>query len=168
MTICKLCLKLLWDHQSTKCPSCGADLVGKRKSREEMFSDIVKIIAERSTCSRAKVGALAVRDNRIISIGYGGSPSGLPHCLDDGCEEGPDGGCTRTIHAEANVIAFAAKAGISLDGATLYVTLSPCYDCAKLIINSGIVEVVFAEFYRKTEGINLLGKAGIKIRRFYS
>lgn len=125
---------------------------------------IAQILAMRGTCRRAKVGAVIVKDNRIISTGYVGSPAGMPHCTDVGCEFGPDGGCIRTAHAEANAVAFAAKNGISVDGATLYCTLSSCYTCAKLIINAGIKHVVYLHDYRDTKGVNLLQAAGVEVR----
>ena len=136
----------------------------KRISREAMFKSIVTILSERSTCTRRQVGALLIRDNRIIAMGYNGSPSGLPHCEDVGCLIGPDGGCIRTVHAEANVIAFAAKEGIETKGATLYVTLEPCLTCAKLIINAGITHVMCLEKYdRSWDGVLLLESAGVKV-----
>jgi len=137
-----------------------------RITRSEMFVEILEVVKKRSTCSRAKVSALVVRENRIISMGYGGSPSGLPHCLDVGCEIGETGGCIRTIHAEANAIAFAARNGISIEGADLWCSMSPCLDCAKLIINSGIKRVYFLEKYRKADGIRLLVSAGIKVYQY--
>lgn len=128
-----------------------------RISRNEMYAMILGIVAQRSTCLRSKVGAaLIVKDGRIVSMGYAGAPKGAPHCIDVGCEIGPDGGCIRTIHAEANAIAFAARYGISTHMSTLYVTISPCYNCAKLIVNSGIAEVVYLEPYRDKRGVNLL------------
>lgn len=132
-----------------------------RISREEMFAEIVQSVAKRSTCSRRRVGALIVRDGRILSTGYNGAPSGLPHCLDAGCIIGPDGGCIRTQHAEANAIAYAARAGISTDGAQLYTTISPCLACAKVIINAGIMEVTSLIAYRDHSGIDLLQDAGV-------
>lgn len=133
-----------------------------RISREEMFMGMAKLLAERSTCSRAKVGALLVKDNRVISTGYVGAPSGEPHCLDVGCEIGSNGGCIRTVHAESNCVAHAAKNGIVTEEAHLYVTLSPCIDCAKLLINAGVKKVFYLEKYRDTSGIDLLNKRGIE------
>lgn len=137
-----------------------------RISRPQMFVEILNIVKQRSTCARAQVSALVIKDNRVVSMGYGGAPSGLPHCTEVGCEIGPSGGCIRTIHAEANAIAFAARHGISIEGAELWCSLSPCLDCAKLIINSGIVKVVYLEEYRKTDGIDLLKKAGIDTTQY--
>jgi dCMP deaminase len=139
-----------------------------RISRNEMHKQILETVAKRSTCTRAHVGAaLIVKDGRIISMGYAGSPSGTPHCIDAGCVRGDDGGCIRTIHAEANAIAFAAKGGISTDGCVMYTTISPCYNCAKLIINSGITAVYYLEEYRKTEGIYLLHDSNIISQIFH-
>lgn len=91
---------------------------------------------------------------------------GLPHCDESNCS--PEHPCTRTVHAEAGAIAFAAKIGISTEGTTLYTTFSPCLDCAKLIINAGIIEVVYLKKYRKTEGIDLLHQTGIKVREYHA
>lgn len=135
-----------------------------RISRDEMFSQITQVVAQRSTCHRFQVGALIVRDGRIISMGYNGPVAGRPECKKDSvfldpnndpllCE-GP--GCTRSLHAETNAIAFAAKAGVSVDGCTLYCSLSPCINCAKVIVNSGIKEVKFLKKYRNEEGIRFL------------
>ena len=133
----------------------------RRINRSELFMETAKLLALRSTCQRAQVGAVVVKDHRIVSTGYGGSPSGMPHCLDEGCTIGPDGGCISTIHAEANSIAFAARHGIFIDGCTMYVTLSPCLNCSKLIINSGIKAVCYLKEYRDVEPLKLLRKAGI-------
>ena len=134
-----------------------------RLTRSEMFVEMLEVVKKRSTCTRAQVAALIVRENRVISTGYGGSPSGLPHCLDVGCLIGDNGGCIRTIHAEANAVAFAAKYGIAIEGADLWCSMSPCLDCAKLIINSGILRVYYLEAYRKHDGVKLLLDAGIKV-----
>lgn len=133
----------------------------ERISRDQMLMEMAIIASKRSTCNRKHVGALIAIDGRPVSVGYAGAPSGLPHCLEHGCLPGPDGGCIRTQHAEANAIAFAARKGISTERATLYTTVSPCLACAKLIINAGIDVVWFLELYRKTEGIKLLEQLGI-------
>lgn len=134
-----------------------------RIDRETMFMQITEVVAKRSTCLRARVGAIIIRDNRVVSIGYAGAPSRLDHCLDKGCQvEG--GHCIRTVHAEANAIAFAAKAGIPTDGAEMYITHSPCTNCAKLIINSGIRRVTYQEY--RGDGIELLDQAGIEVIHF--
>lgn len=151
----------------------------KRISRDLMFSRICKVVADRSTCLRSQVGALIVKDGRIVSMGYNGPASGMPTCTQPdefqsslyqealestGREcEGP--GCTRSIHAETNAIAFAAKAGVSVEGCTLYCTMSPCINCAKVIVNSGIKEVKYLEEYRDRSGLLFLSKASLKIER---
>jgi dCMP deaminase len=132
-----------------------------RINRHRMFLDIAEIISGRGTCKRAKVGAVVVREGRILSMGYVGSPPGLPHCIDSDCELGPDGGCIRTQHAEANAIAWAAREGISIKGGLLYSTMSPCLSCAKLIVMAGIVAVIYEKEYRDTAGIDYLKKCGV-------
>ena len=139
-----------------------------RISRDEMNMLIATIVAQRTTCRHNKVGCIIVFNGRIISTGYAGAPRGLPHCIEAGysCEIGSDGECIRTSHAEAGAISFAAGKGISTEGTTMYVTLSPCLTCSKLIINAGIKRVMYLEEYRDPSGIILLGKAGIEIRGF--
>jgi dCMP deaminase len=132
-----------------------------RISRDQMLMEMAIIASKRSTCNRKHVGAIIAIDGRPVSVGYAGAPAGLPHCLEHGCLTGPEGGCIRTQHAEANAIAFAARKGIATEGATLYTTVSPCLACAKLIINAGISEVWYLELYRKTEGIGLLTEKGV-------
>ena len=119
-----------------------------RISRDEMLAQMVRLVAQRSTCQRRQVGALIVREGRILATGYVGSPVGRPHCLDVGCLTGPDGGCLLTLHAESNVIAFAARHGITVNGADLWCSLTPCLPCAKLILNSGIKRLFYLERYR--------------------
>ena len=121
----------------------------------EQFIDIANTISKSSKCTRAKVGAVIVKDNRIISTGYNGKPSGW----EDDCKEGCNG-CKYTVHAEANAITFAAKNGVSTRGSDIYVTLSPCSNCALLIIQAGIDKVYFKDLY-KSESSN--GEDGIKI-----
>ena len=103
-------------------------------------------MATRSTCDRKHVGAVIVRDKMILATGYNGSIRGLAHCDDEG--HLMDGHCVRTVHAEANAIVQAARNGVRIDGASIYVTASPCFACFKLIANAGIVRIVFGEFYR--------------------
>lgn len=117
------------------------------------------IWAENSYCTRRQVGALIVKNKMIISDGYNGTPSGFPNVC-----EGEDGlTLPYVLHAEANAITKIARSGNNSDGATLYVTDSPCIECAKLIIQAGIVRVVYARSYRLTEGIDLLKRAGIEV-----
>lgn len=112
-----------------------------------MLIKIAQLVAERSTCNRRKVGTVLAKDGIVLSTGYVGAPRNQPHCTDVGCEI-RDGGCVRTLHAEANAIAWSARRGIKTDGATLYSTLSPCLPCAKLLINAGIIRIVYIEKYR--------------------
>jgi dCMP deaminase len=133
-----------------------------RITREEALSEIVKVVARRTTCPRKAVGAIIVREGRILSSGYNGSPSGLPHCGEVGCITGPDGGCLRAVHAEVNAIAFAARQGVRINRATMWTTVAPCLNCAKLIINSGIIEVQSLEEYRDPAGVELLLDARVK------
>jgi len=121
----------------------------------EVMHEIVKSLSKLGTCKRAKVGALIVRDGRIISTGYNGSPPGFPHCEDVGCEM-VDGHCIRTTHAEANAIAFAARHGIPTDGATIYVygwitggDLGICHACDKLARSAGIARTEIVPFEKK-------------------
>jgi dCMP deaminase len=146
--------------------------------------EVAQIVAKRGTCDRKQVGAVIARDGRIISVGYNGAPPGLPHCSNNnhGWHEtdwpNPDGsgespklweeqqlshyGCRNTTHAEANALAFAARYGVSTDGAELFVTVSPCDVCARLLIAAGITTVHSLEIYRDRTGINLLDEAGIR------
>jgi dCMP deaminase len=127
-----------------------------RVSWDDYFMRIAMIVAERATCSRAKIGAVIVKDKNIIATGYNGSPAGHPHCTEVGClvyvSRDPDGeeeeNCFRTIHAEVNAIVQAAKHGTAIDGADMYVTASPCYHCFKTIMNTGIRRVYYARPYK--------------------
>lgn len=109
--------------------------------------NIAREVATRSTCPRKHVGAVIVRDKVILSTGYNGSIRGLPHCDEVG-HLMEDGHCVRTIHAEANAIIQAASHGVRLEGGDIYVTASPCWNCFKMIANTGIRRIVFGEFYR--------------------
>ena len=135
-----------------------------RITRDEMLMEIARIVARRSTCNRAQVGAVVAQDGRIVSTGYAGAPSGLPHCSPETCNTNAP--CTRTVHAEAGAISYAARSGIRLEGATLYCTHCPCIDCAKLIINTGIKRVIYDQAYRKTEGLELLRTVGIVVEQW--
>lgn len=104
-------------------------------------------VATRSTCDRKHIGAVIVRDRNILSTGYNGSIRGLPHC-DDVDHMMENDHCVRTVHAESNAIAQAAKNGVSLNGAEIYITASPCWTCFKLLANAGIMKIHFGEFYR--------------------
>ncbi len=137
-------------------------IVKVRPTREAVLFQVASLFAQRSTCTKPNASVIA-RDGTIISIGYNGSPPGQAHCTDHGCQPGPDGGCIRTIHAEANAIAMAAKSGIPVAGASIYCTTSPCHACAKLIISSGISSVYYIKEYRDLTGVNLLKDSGREV-----
>jgi dCMP deaminase len=122
-------------------------MAGKRMEWDDYFMNIARMVAERSTCDRKHVGAVIVRDKNILATGYNGSVSGLDHCDEVGHMMENDH-CVRTVHAEANAICQAAKNGVAIREASIYVTASPCWNCFKLIANSGIRAVYFGEFYR--------------------
>ncbi len=131
----------------------------KQDKLDERYLRMARIWAENSYCQRRKVGALVVKDKMIISDGYNGTPSGFENVCED------DNNVTKpyVLHAEANAITKLARSSNNSDGSTLYVTASPCIECAKLIIQSGIKRVVYGEKYRLTDGIDLLKRAGIEI-----
>ena len=140
-----------------------------RPGWDHYFFKIAEIVGSRSTCDRAHVGAVIVKNKVILSTGYNGAPRGLPHCDDVG-HELVDGHCVRTVHAEANAIAQAARNGAPIDSATIYLTISPCYDCFKMMVNGGVKEVVYRKFYMSRYGaskavLTLAKKAGVKIRK---
>lgn len=118
-----------------------------RSSWDEYFMAIAMQVATRATCDRKHVGSVIVRDRQILSTGYNGSIRGLDHCDDVG-HLMDHGHCVRTVHAEANAITQAARNGVRLEGADIYVTASPCFGCFKLIASAGIQRIVFGEFYR--------------------
>ena len=137
----------------------------KRPDWDDYFLDIAAIVARRSTCDRAQVGAVLVREKRILTTGFNGSPAGLGHCDDIG-HLMVDGHCLRTIHAEANTIIQAALHGISTKGAVCYVTHFPCINCSKMLINAGVREIVYHDDYRMDENaIQMLDQAKIKTRK---
>jgi len=133
----------------------------RRLSRDDAFMLTAKIWSLRATCNRKQVGAVIVKDNRIISVGYNGAPSGMDHCTNETCNE-ESGSCTHTIHAEENALLFAAKWGISVEGATIYTTTEPCLNCSKSMINAGISKLVYHESYGKGVGLELLDQAGLE------
>lgn len=131
----------------------------KQRTLDYRYLRMAKIWAENSYCKRRKVGALVVKDKMIISDGYNGTPSGF----DNVCEDSRDLTLPYVLHAEANAITKLARSSNNSDGSTLYVTASPCIECAKLIIQAGIKRVVYAEKYRLEDGIALLQRAGIEV-----
>ena len=119
----------------------------KRSDWDSYFMEIARVVASRATCDRKHVGAVIVRDRTLLSTGYNGSIRGLPHCDEVG-HMMENGHCVATIHAESNAILQAARNGVRIDGGTIYVTASPCWNCFKEIANSGICRIVYGEFYR--------------------
>lgn len=144
-----------------------------RPSWDEYFMGIVDLVKERSTCLRRQVGALIVKDKRILSTGYNGAPTGCSHCEEIGClreklqiPSGQRHELCRALHAEQNAIVQAAMYGVSVAGGTLYVTHQPCVMCAKMAINAGIKRIVFKGTYPDELSIELLKEAGIEMTSF--
>jgi dCMP deaminase len=131
----------------------------KQQQFDRRYLDMARIWAQNSYCRRRQVGALVVKEGMIISDGYNGTPSGFENVCED------DNGLTKpyVLHAEANAITKLARSSNNSDGATIYITASPCIECAKLIIQAGIRRVVYGEKYRLTDGIELLERAGIEV-----
>lgn len=142
-----------------------------RVSWDEYFMEIAEIVKSRSTCLRRQVGAVIVKDNRIITTGYNGAPSGLDHCIDMGecyreklgVPSGQRHELCRALHAEQNAIIQAANLGISTNGAILYVTTQPCVICAKMCINAGIVKIVYKGPYPDQLALQMLSEANIQL-----
>jgi dCMP deaminase len=139
-----------------------AEDVKPRASWDEYFMSIAQVVATRSTCPRKYVGSVIVRNRTILSTGYNGSIRGMPHCSDVG-HMMEDGHCVATIHAEANAIIQAAKNGVIIDGATCYVTASPCWSCFKQLANAGVTRICFGEFYRDSRIFDVASKVGIEL-----
>lgn len=137
----------------------------ERPSIDQTFMDVAWTWAERATCQRLHVGAVLARDGRAISSGYNGAPPGMSHC---GHPKNSTERCTNASHAETNVIAFAARHGVSTLGSTLYVTHSPCLNCSGLLIAAGIERVVFSWLYTSDDyaGIKRLVEGGIDVSKF--
>lgn len=131
----------------------------KMSAFDKRYLRMAAVWAENSYCERRKVGALIVKDKMIISDGFNGTPSGFENV----CEDNNNLTKPYVLHAEANAITKVARSGNNSDGATLYVTASPCIECSKLIIQSGIKRVVYGEKYRLTDGLDLLRRAGVKV-----
>ncbi len=133
-----------------------------RASWNRYFMNLAVQAATRSTCPRKHVGAVIVRDKSILSTGYNGSIRGAEHCTDVGCLM-EAGHCVRTVHAEANALVQAASHGVRLEGAEIYVTASPCFDCFKLIANAGIRTIYYGQFYRDERVLAFAEELGIKM-----
>ena len=145
--------------------------IKKRISWDEYFMQIARLVAQRSTCIRRNVGAVIVKDKRMLATGYNGAPRGLAHCLEIGCirdrlkiPSGQRHELCRGLHAEQNAIIQASLYGISVSDSTMYITNQPCIICAKMLINAGITELVIAAGYPDTMAAKLLKEAKIKIR----
>jgi len=143
-----------------------------RPTWDQYFMTITRQVAERSTCTRAKVGALIARDKNILASGYNGSPAGMPHCTDVGClvytSTTPSGeieeNCFRTIHAEINAIAQAAKNGATIRDADIYITHTPCIHCFKVLINTGIRRIVYERVYKLHTLEEMLRHTSVELR----
>lgn len=133
----------------------------ERIKRRELFMQMAQLVSQRSSCPKKQVGAVLVREGRVVCIGYNGTLPGVP------AEEGMDGeGVTHTVHAEANIISFCAKEGIPTDGTDMYITLSPCEKCAELLVQAGVEHVYYLETYRDTTGVRLLKRNDIFCRPY--
>jgi dCMP deaminase len=139
-----------------------AEEVRARASWDEYFMSIAQVVATRSTCPRKYVGSVIVKNRTILSTGYNGSIRGMPHCSEVG-HMMEDNHCVATIHAEANAIIQAARNGVVIDGATVYVTASPCWNCFKQIANCGVVRICYGEFYRDSRTFEVAAKVGIEL-----
>ena len=145
-------------------------------SFENIFMNLATDLAKRSHCVKAQVGAVLVKDTRIISIGYNGPPAGTHNCDEEwpetGCPRDARGSCSLALHAEENAILYAVKNGANLEGSTLYTTLSPCLPCARLIFSAGIKHVYFTKSYAQykglpsDEGVDFLNHFGVKAEKF--
>ena len=145
----------------------------RRPSWDEYFMELASVVAKRSTCLRRNVGALIVKDKRVLATGYNGAPTGLRHCAEVGClreklgiPSGERAEMCRGLHAEQNALVQAARYGIAVMGSDLYCTTEPCGTCAKMIINAGIERVVFAEPYPDQLARDLFREAGTRVERF--
>jgi dCMP deaminase len=139
----------------------------RRASWDEYFMAIAVQVATRATCDRKHVGAVLARDRSILATGYNGSIRGLEHCDEVG-HMMEDGHCVRTIHAEANAVIQAATHGTRIEGASIYVTASPCWNCFKMIANAGLKRVVFGEFYRDERIFTVAQDLGIELLHLQS
>ena len=149
----------------------------KKPSFDEIFMDLAQNLALRSHCTRAQVGCVLTKDTRIISIGYNGPPSGTHICDEDfkdegGCPKDSKGSCSLAVHAEQNAILYASKNGAGIEGSTIYVTLSPCISCARIIYSMKIKKVIFLNSYAAykglptDEGVEFLRKFGVEVVKY--
>ena len=148
------------DPSDDPSPSC------ERPSWDQYFMSIAHVVATRSTCDRKRVGAVIVRNRVILSTGYNGSIRSMPHC-DDAGHIMEDGHCVATIHAEANAIVQAARNGVRICGAAIYITASPCWNCFKMVANAGLTTIFYREFYRDERIFAAADQLGIDLIRIY-
>ncbi|MCE2773117.1 MAG: dCMP deaminase family protein [Bacteroidetes bacterium] len=151
-------------------------ITNARPSFDDIYMELASNLALRSHCVKAKVGAVLTKDTRIISLGYNGPPAGTHNCdlewPDTGCPRDSKGSCSLALHAEQNAILYAAKNNVPIEGCTLYVTLSPCIACARIIYTTGIRRVIFKDSYaqykgiRNDEGVDFLRKFGVEVVQF--
>jgi dCMP deaminase len=138
--------------------------MSSRLSRPELFMSIAHLFGQRSSCPRADVGCIATLEGRIIASGYVGAPSGQPHCLEAGCLLDSEGHCIRTIHAETNLVTWAARKGTMLEGATVWTTHSPCFRCVLILSNAGIKDLHWHYIYDE-DALELMFGLGVKGNR---
>ena len=143
-----------------------------RPTWDEYFLEMAQVVSRRSTCLRRRVGALLVRDKRILATGYNGAPAGLPHCEQVGCRReqlgipsGERQELCRALHAEQNAIIQAALHGVNTRGSVLYCTTQPCITCAKMLINAGVLRVVYSGDYADDMAMEMLAAAGVELVR---
>lgn len=147
-----------------------------KPSFNEIYMELAQSLALRSHCVKMKVGAVLTKDTRIISIGYNGPPAGTHNCdiewPETGCPRDSKGSCSLALHAEQNAILYASKNGVTLEGSTLYITLSPCIACARIIFSIGIKKVYYLNSYAQykglssDEGVDFLKKFGVSVEQF--
>lgn len=145
----------------------------KRPSWDEYFMELAEVVAKRSTCLRRNIGAVVVKDKRVLATGYNGAPTGLAHCSEVGClrerlgiPSGERVEMCRGLHAEQNALVQAARYGISLEGAVIYCTNQPCVTCAKMLINAGIVKVIYKYPYPDKLAQDLLAESKVIVEKF--
>lgn len=151
-------------------------MIKKKPSFEDIYMDLAESLALRSHCVKAQVGAVLTKDTRIISLGYNGPPAGTHNCdevwAEEGCARDSKGSCSLALHAEQNAILYASKNGVTIDGSTLFVTLSPCIACARVIYSVGIKKVFFKRSYAQfkgipnDEGVDFLRKFGVEVLQY--
>jgi dCMP deaminase len=153
----------LLEQENRAAAEAGRELIAKsRTDWPHYFMNIAREVATRATCDRKHVGAIIVRDKNILSTGYNGSIRSQPHC-DEAGHDMVGGHCVRTVHAEANAILQAARHGVRIDGADIYTTASPCWECFKLIANAGIQRIFYGEFYREEKSFSIAKELGIEL-----